>query len=75
MARLTIKIREDGNLMAYPFRKDEYGDDAEWVDSETPNGDGTITVEIQMNGYTDTNAAQEQYLNTSDDVINYGVYS
>lgn len=73
MATLTIKVREDGEIMAYPFRKDAYGDDAEWISSEAPNGDGTITVKIQMNDFADTDAKQEQYLNTNPHVISYEV--
>lgn len=73
MARLLIALHEDGELMAYPFRKDAYGDDAEWLSGETPNGDGTVTVEIEMNDLADTDAKQEQYLNTNPHVISYKV--
>lgn len=73
MARLEIILREDGELMAYPLRKDAYGDDTEWMNGETPNGDGTVTVEIEMNGLADTDAKQEQYLNTNPHVLSYKV--
>lgn len=54
-------------LAAFPFR------DEQFIDGETPIDGGRTLVEVNLNGASDTDAAQEQYLNTNPHVISYEV--
>lgn len=72
MATLFITLREDGNLFQFPFVKDGY-DDAQFVENETPTGNGTVILEVDLDDADDTTAAQALWLDTHDDVLSYEV--
>jgi len=68
MSTLKIALADGAKdaLAGYPFRAGEH------IEAEYEDGDGYQVVEVNMADH-DTTAAQEQFLNASSDVINYGV--
>lgn len=66
---LTIKANEKSEniLVGFPFK------DGQFLDGEVLNDDGTVTLVVYLGDELDTNAAQEQHLNTNNDVISYKV--
>jgi len=69
MSMLKVVLAEGSQdaLAGYPFR------DGEYIEAEYEDGDGYQVVEVNMANYRDTTAAQEQFLNASDDVLDYGI--
>lgn len=72
MAKLIITLKSDESDMAlagFPLYGEQYIDGA----LAEFNTNGTETCEIDLDGRTDTTAAQEQFLDTSSAVISYKV--
>lgn len=70
--RLIIMLdssKSDMALAGFPLMDDQYIDGA----LAEFNEDGTETCEIDLDGRTDTTAAQEQFLDTNPAVITYKV--
>ena len=71
MNSATIVIKEDAQdtLANFPYQPGQYLEAGEDLN---PDGDG-VMVTINLADRIDLTAAQEQYLNTSDDVLSYNV--
>ena len=67
--RLEIVIREDAEmvLVGFPFAAGQY------LEPEQEEVEGGIMLTVDLADRNDTTAAQEQFLNTSDDVLAYAV--
>lgn len=68
--RLAIEIKPDAQniLVGFPYM------DGQFEDGEQESEDNdNIFVFVNLSGRTDTTAAQEQFLNTKDDVIGYSI--
>jgi hypothetical protein len=70
--RLEIVIREDaedGTLFLFPFGPGQY------LEPEQEEVEGGVMLTVNLADRNDTTAAQEQFLNASDDVLAYAVKS
>ena len=69
--RVAIELKPDAQdaLAGFPFRDGQYI--AEQYEAE--DGRNSIFVDIELGEYSDTTAAQEQFLNTNPAVISYGI--
>ena len=69
--RLYVELKPDADmaLAMFPLREGQYL--AEEYEAE--DGRDSIFIDIDLGDYTDTTAAQEQYLNTNPAVISYGI--
>ncbi len=76
MATLTIIVQNSQagmELVMWPSKRDEYGDEYQYIISETPLDGERTQVEIDLGRDTDTDAQQEQYLNANPYVLQYEV--
>lgn len=69
--RIYVELTEDAQdaLAGFPFRDGQYI--AEEYEAE--DGRATKFVDIELGDRNDTDTAQEQFLNTSRQVVSYGV--
>lgn len=69
--RVAIELDENAEdaLVGFPFRDGQYV--AEEYDAE--DGRNTKFVDIDLGDRKDTDTAQEQFLNTNPQVINYSI--
>jgi len=69
--RLEIVIREDAenSMVGFPFQAGQY------LEPEQEEVEDGIMLTVNLADRNDTTAAQEQFLNTSDDVLGYAVKS
>ena len=68
--RLAIEIKPDAQnvLVGFPYMPEQFEDG----EQESEDNDN-IFVFVNLAGRTDTTTAQEQFLNTKDDVVGYSI--
>lgn len=69
---ITLKPEADNSLALFPYVEAYDGED-QYIRDEFANDDGNIIIGINLGYRNDTTAAQEQFLNTNDQVISYDV--
>ena len=64
---ITTIEKLENTLVNFPFG------DNQFLDGEILNSDGTVELIVNLADQIDTNATQEQFLNTNDNVIHYKI--
>lgn len=72
MAYVEILIREGAEnvMVGFPYLDGQYTDEEK--PAENPEGEGWLIL-VNLGDRQDTTTAQEQFLNSSDDVLEYAV--